>query len=310
MRSATTLLSLGLAVALPLGAHAASGSGHSTRYWDCCKPSCAWSKKAAVSKPVGTCDKNDNPLADPDAKSGCDGGGAFMCSNQQPWAVNDKLAYGFAATAITGGSEASWCCACYAFFTHTSLTFTSGPVTGKTMVVQSINTGGDLSNNHFDLQMPGGGQGIFSGCNAQYGSFPGAQYGGVSSRSECASMPARLRSGCEWRFDWFQNADNPNFDFVQVQCPSEITAISGCKRNDDGNFPVFNPPSGGNGGGNGGGATTSSTPSTPTGGSGSGSGSGTAAHWAQCGGNGYTGPTNCESPYKCVAQNEWYSQCL
>ncbi|KAL2261423.1 hypothetical protein VTK26DRAFT_4190 [Humicola hyalothermophila] len=34
------------------------------------------------------------------------------------------------------------------------------------------------------------------------------------------------------------------------------------------------------------------------------------AVWTQCGGNGWTGPTCCESGSTCVAQNEWYSQCL
>jgi hypothetical protein len=27
--------------------------------------------------------------------------------------VDNNLAYGFAATAINGGSESTWCCACY-----------------------------------------------------------------------------------------------------------------------------------------------------------------------------------------------------
>ncbi|KIO16922.1 carbohydrate-binding module family 1 protein, partial [Tulasnella calospora MUT 4182] len=30
--------------------------------------------------------------------------------------------------------------------------------------------------------------------------------------------------------------------------------------------------------------------------------------WGQCAGQGYTGPTNCESPYTCVYSNPWYSQ--
>jgi len=51
--------------------------------------------------------------------------------------------------------------------------------------------------------------------------------------------------------------------------------------------------------------TSTSASTTPTGGSG-----GTAAHWAQCGGNGYSGPTKCASPYTCQKQNDWYSQCL
>ncbi|RWA14015.1 hypothetical protein EKO27_g1056 [Xylaria grammica] len=230
-----TVLGLLAAASLTAPAYAAEGNGVTTRYWDCCKPSCSWSGKAPVSSPVLTCDANDNPLTDVDAKSGCDGGVAYTCTNYSPWAVDDNLAYGFAATSIGGGSEDSWCCACY------QLDFTSGPVAGKSMIVQSTNTGGDLGNNHFDILMPGGGVGIFDGCKAEFGqSLPGQQYGGVSSRSECdaSNMPQTLRDGCYWRFDWFQNADNPDVTFKQVACPAELTAISGCKRNDDGSFPA------------------------------------------------------------------------
>lgn len=119
------------------------------------------------------------------------------------------------------------------------LTFTSGTALGKTMVVQSTNTGSDISNNQFDILIPGGGVGIYDGCKIQYGtSLPGAVYGGVSKREECDQMPAALVAGCQWRFDWFLNADNPTFEFQQVQCPAELTAISGCKRSDDASFPV------------------------------------------------------------------------
>lgn len=128
----------------------ASGTGTTTRYWDCCKPSCAWSGKADLlsgSGPVTTCDISDNPLTDVDAASGCNGGSAFMCSDQSPWAVSDDLAYGYAAVNIAGGSESSWCCACY------ELTFTSGAVAGKKMIVQATNTGGDLGSNQFDISV-------------------------------------------------------------------------------------------------------------------------------------------------------------
>jgi hypothetical protein len=105
-----------LALAGPLAVSAASGSGHSTRYWDCCKPSCSWSGKASVNAPALTCDKKDNPISNTNAVNGCEGGGsAFACTNYSPWAVNDNLAYGFAATKLAGGSEDSWCCACYAY---------------------------------------------------------------------------------------------------------------------------------------------------------------------------------------------------
>ncbi|KAH7313760.1 endoglucanase-5 [Stachybotrys elegans] len=203
-----------LVVAVSPALSQASGSGRTTRYWDCCKPSCSWPDKAPVSSPVGTCDANNNPISDANAASGCDGGGAFTCANYSPWAVDDNTAYGFAATHISGSNEAAWCCACY------RLSFTSGPVAGKTMIVQATNTGGDLGENHFDILIPGGG----------YGGIPGAQYGGVSSREECSQMPAPLVAGCQWRFDWFQGADNPDMTFEEVQCPGAITAISGCVR--------------------------------------------------------------------------------
>jgi chitinase len=31
--------------------------------------------------------------------------------------------------------------------------------------------------------------------------------------------------------------------------------------------------------------------------------------WGQCGGDGYTGPTQCAPPYKCVASGQWWSSC-
>ncbi|OAQ58738.1 chitinase 3 precursor [Pochonia chlamydosporia 170] len=47
--------------------------------------------------------------------------------------------------------------------------------------------------------------------------------------------------------------------------------------------------------------STSSPTASPTG--------GTVPQWGQCGGQGYTGPTQCVAPYKCVAQGAWWSSC-
>ncbi|EED17739.1 feruloyl esterase B precursor, putative [Talaromyces stipitatus ATCC 10500] len=63
---------------------------------------------------------------------------------------------------------------------------------------------------------------------------------------------------------------------------------------------------GGNGGGSGSTTTTTSATTTSTGPT----GGCTAAHWDQCGGNGYTGCTSCASPYTCQKVNDYYSQCL
>jgi len=166
------------------------------------------------------------------------------------------------------------------------------------MVVQSTSTGADLGTNHFDLNIPGGGVGLFDGCTRQFGGLPGAQYGGISSRSECASFPAGLQPGCHWRFDWFQNADNPDFTFQQVQCPAELVARTGCRRSDDSSFPVFSPGSGGNN------PAPSPTGQNPPGGTGC-----TAAQWAQCGGTGFTGCTNCPAGSTCTVINQYYHQC-
>lgn len=198
--------------------------------------------------------------------------------------------------------------------TLSRLTFTSGAVAGKTMVVQSTNTGGDLGSNQFDILMPGGGVGIFDGCKVEFGtSLPGDQYGGISSETDCASFPTNLQAGCDWRFDWFGNSDNPGLTFNQVQCPEEIVAKSGCRRDDDSSFPAFVAPT----------ATSvasstalpassrvaSATTSTAAASGGS-TGAGTAAQYAQCGGTGWTGSTTCASPYACTALNAYYSQCL
>ncbi|KAK3674184.1 hypothetical protein LTR78_006031 [Recurvomyces mirabilis] len=155
------------------------------------------------------------------------GGSAYMCSDQSPWAVSADLAYGFAAVSIPGGSESSWCCACY------ELTFTSTSIAGKKMIVQATNTGADLAEGQFDLAIPGGGVGIFNACTAEWNapsSGWGAQYGGISSNT-CSAFPSALQPGCNFRFgDFFEGADNPTVDYKQVTCPKALTDKTGCIR--------------------------------------------------------------------------------
>jgi hypothetical protein len=97
-------------VLLFLGLAGLSEAGKTTRYWDCCKPSCSWAGKASYrTHPVNTCQKDGHTLeTNLIAKNGCEGGPAFMCANQQPWAVNDSFAYGFAAAHIQGQKESDW----------------------------------------------------------------------------------------------------------------------------------------------------------------------------------------------------------
>jgi len=208
-------------------------TGKTTRYWDCCLASCSWSENTKASHPVNACRKDGISVIqnfDWTVGSACSGGQGYMCNDNQPWAVNDNVSYGFVAAGFSSGSQKDWCCTCQ------RLEFTSGPIAGKQMVVQITNTGGDLSNNHFDIQMPGGGVGIFNGCSSQFGAGNdgwGERYGGVKSAAECSQLPAALQDGCKWRFNCFKNADNPSVTFERVQCPKELTDITGCIPVDD-----------------------------------------------------------------------------
>jgi len=116
------------------------------------------------------------------------------------------------------------------------------------MIVQVTNIGYDVTGEHsFDLQIPGAGQGLFAdGCQRQFSGYSQGdfdcdnRYGGCNDRGGCNRLPPALRAGCEWRYDWYQwlqeggRTNNPYVDFRRVQCPQQLTNISGVIPNDDG----------------------------------------------------------------------------
>ncbi|XP_057652375.1 endoglucanase-like [Diorhabda carinulata] len=206
-----------------------SGNGITTRYWDCCKASCSWVDNIDTpdQKPVNSCLKDGETIAPITDYSGCgEGGTAFTCNNNQPFLVNSTLSYGFAAASFTGGLDYSMCCACVL------LSF-EGQLKGKQFLVQVTNSGETLSVNQFDLDIPGGGVGIYpQGCMAQWNAPEtgwGEPYGGVSSIEECDELPDVLQGGCRWRFEFMEGVSNPNVTFYQVKCPKELIDISGCQ---------------------------------------------------------------------------------
>lgn len=154
--------------------------------------------------------------------------------------------------------------------------------------------------------MPGGGVGIFNGCTSEWGAPSGgwgAQYGGISTRSQCDSFPAALQPGCYWRFDWFLNADNPSITFDQVTCPKELTDKTGCIRSGETPVAIGNPATTG---GVGASVATSLSTSTIKAGSSTAAAAtttsaagGTVAQWGQCGGLTYSGPTQ-------VSISKWF----
>lgn len=148
-----------------------------------------------------------------------------MCTKQQPWVVNKTLAYGFTAVSFKGGAETNLCCSCW-------LLKFEGKLAGKSMIVQYTNTGGDLKENHFDIEIPGGGTGVFPmGCDRQWNATSngwGKRYG-IDSEEECKNLPAALQKGCEFRFNFMENVPNPDVTYFRVKCPAELPAVSGCQ---------------------------------------------------------------------------------
>jgi Fungal cellulose binding domain len=112
-----------------------------------------------------------------------------------------------------------------------------------------------------------------------------------------------------------QGADNPAVTFKQVACPAAITAKSGCVRANDAINEAPTGPAAPSTYISGAAAATSAASSggsgaaAPSSAPGS-SDSGQAAQYAQCGGDGFTGPTVCVAPYTCTVSSEYYSQCL
>ena len=207
-----------------------SGTGTTTRYWDCCKPSCGWAGngvdkagKNYITNPVTSCDAQKNPLTDMNTKSGCETGGtAHMCVDHAPVVVNDQLAYGFVAVKFSD-DQWTFCCSCF------ELTFPS--LGGKKMIVQVTNTGG-MGGNNFDIAFPGGGLGDFDGCSNQFGEYNGgARWGGIGSREQCNDLKdPDMINGCLFRWGWMQGSDNPGVEYKEIKCPAQLVAKSGCDR--------------------------------------------------------------------------------
>jgi len=197
---------------------------------DSCKPACGWKSNLRQSGATGQltiCGKDDKPLSAAEADrqpSSCSAtaGNGFLCSAYQPRPVSETLSYGFA---ITDGIEN--CCKCF------ELQWIDGPASGKKVQVQVINEGGNTENNsrQFILLTPGGGVGPNDkGCSTQFGYDWGKQYGGVEKAEHCVILPDSLQGGCYWRWNWAKGDINGwNVEYTQIQCPEQLTSISGCR---------------------------------------------------------------------------------
>lgn len=216
--------------------------GRTTRYWDCCKPSCGWAANAqqgGKSSPATSCGKDGSSMVNATTQSVCSGGGAYQCNWGVPWEASPTVAYGYAAF---NGSN---CGKCYQLdFTGSGDNPGAQSLKGKSMIVQAVNIG-DIGANHFDLLIPGGGVGANNGCtgsNGQWGNVSGgAQSGGFlatcGNNMSCITdmcktafgSNASLMAGCSWFVGWFAAANNPGVNYKEVACPAEISSRSGLR---------------------------------------------------------------------------------
>lgn len=218
-----------------------SGSGWATRYWDCCKPHCAWPDKGGLK--AHACDARGNRINDDGAKSMCDGGDAGICRGQFPIVVNDNLAFAFAAVPGSAGAQ---CGKCYDLaFTGKGKYATDNhkALAGKHLIVIASNIGYDVADGQFDIMIPGGGVGIFNGCSAKMGwGSQGAQYGGLLTECEESSgykattykscltnkcntsfaNDPEAKQGCLFLANWMNAAGNPLHEYKEVECPKEL----------------------------------------------------------------------------------------
>ena len=216
-----------------------SGDGYATRYWDCCKPHCAWPEHGGTAS---TCDARGNKIGDKGASSMCDGGNAGICRSQFPIVINDTLAFAFAAT--PGGENNCGKCFDLAFTGQGKYaTDNHSKLKGKHLIVMSNNVGYDVAGGQFDVMIPGGGYGIFNGCSQKMGwGSQGSQYGGLLDQCEqesnykastyksclqkkCESSfssDPEAKEGCLFMANWMNAAGNPLLKYKEVECPQEL----------------------------------------------------------------------------------------
>ena len=183
-------------------------------------------------------------------------GGGFTCTDMAPVAVNDTLAYAF----VAGSASTTSCGKCFHLQYDGSFKDADGSnaakathkaLKGKHIIVMASNIGHDVKAGQFDLMVPGGGPGIFNALNLMVDRSDivwGAQYGGFltycQSNDKCGydgsldcyqscikdmcdaafadSKYPNLLRGCHWFADWYMAADNPTYQWEEVDCPQYL----------------------------------------------------------------------------------------
>ena len=227
------------------------GSGFASRYWDCCRPSCSWTDNAGSGNEARHCDKKMNLLSDLYSQSICEGGPSTTCLSQIPFTIKGCDDIGFAFAAVPTYID-KICGKCFLLQFNGSGKYESRKghtlLKNKKLIVMATNVGRDVSSGQFDVMIPGGGVGIYNGCNEILGNNLGKQYGGLLSdceeevgysyddntiynkRKECLinkcnnifNSKSLAKEGCLFLANFLEAAGNPNHDFIEIECPKVL----------------------------------------------------------------------------------------
>ena len=181
--------------------------------------------------------------------------GVFTCTDMAPIAVNDSLSYAYVAALMSTNS----CGKCFHLQFDGSFKDVSSinppkethlALKGKHLIAMIVSNGHDIEEDgRFDLMVPGGGVGAFDALSTQVnGSYInwGAGFGGFLT--ECQSKHGEdnklevyqecvkdmcdaafggsdfpnLWRGCHWFAEWYMAADNPTYNWEEVDCPQYL----------------------------------------------------------------------------------------
>ena len=177
-------------------------------------------------------------------------GGTYTCTDMAPIQVTENLSYGYVAA--PGDKFGGGCGKCFHLQFNggnhaNDVKATHRALKGKHMIVMASNIGYDVEEGQYDMLVPGGGVGAFNALSMQIGvpaSGLGANGGGfltecqqslgwdntVEAYQECVikkcdevfkDWPNLLR-GCRWYAEWYMAADNPTYNWEEVECPQYL----------------------------------------------------------------------------------------
>ena len=224
------------------------GVGGLSRYWSCCKPSCASEKEAEAGNAAKQCDVNMTRLFDYSAKSYCDGGPATTCVSHSPFVIDGCDDIGFAFGTLPY-STPNYCGKCFLLEFTGEGAFTTKDthraLKGKKLIIMGIHRGYNQDEGTFELLVPGGGIGWLGKCDGVFEGDLGAKYGGLltdcqdeagmsddeksnTGRKNCLIRKCKevftgqAREGCLFHSYFLQAAGNPVMNFTEIECPQVL----------------------------------------------------------------------------------------